>query len=139
MSLVIVLPLYLIPGANLPVYLALNGYLLGREYFELVAGQRLPPREMRRLRREQRGRLWLAGVVIAAMLMIPGFNLVAPVVAIAFMVHLVTPPVLRAGGGAGGRPAWVGEGVGNSTAERRKHLTSLNGMVIQRRQDFGIC
>jgi uncharacterized protein involved in cysteine biosynthesis len=99
----IALPLYLIPGANLPVYLALNGYLLGREYFELVAGQRLPPREMRRLRREQRDRLWLAGVVIAAMLMIPGFNLIAPIVAIAFMVHLVTPLVLRAGGGAGGR------------------------------------
>jgi uncharacterized protein involved in cysteine biosynthesis len=135
----VVLPLYLIPGANLPVYLALNGYLLGREYFELVAGQRLPPPEMRRLRREQRGRLWLAGAVIAGMLMIPGFNLVAPVVAIAFMVHLVMPLILHADGGADGRPAWVGEGVRNSTGGRRKRLTSLHGMVIQRRQDFGIC
>ena len=98
----IALPLYLIPGANLPVYLALNGYLLGREYFELVAGQRLPLREVSRLRREQRGRLWLAGVVIALMLLIPVFNLVAPVVAIAFMVHLVTPLVARAVRGANG-------------------------------------
>jgi CysZ protein len=92
----IALPLYLIPGANLPIYLALNGYLLGREYFELVAGQRLPLREVARLRREQRGRLWRAGVVTALMLLIPVFNLVAPVVAIAFMVHLVTPLLLRA-------------------------------------------
>ena len=98
----IALPLYLVPGANLPVYLALNGYLLGREYFELVAGQRLPLREVSRLRREQRGRLWLAGVVIALMLLVPIFNLVAPVVAIAFMVHLVTPLVARAAGSAGG-------------------------------------
>ena len=98
----IALPLYLIPGANLPVYLALNGYLLGREYFELVAGQRLPLREVARLRREQRGRLWRAGVLIAVMLLVPLFNLVAPVVAIAFMVHLVTPLVARAAGGAGG-------------------------------------
>src|SRR5918994_1602167 len=112
----IALPLYLIPGANLPIYLALNGYLLSREYFELVAGQRLPLREVARLRREQRGRLWLAGMVIAAMLLIPLFNLVAPVVAIAFMVHLVTPLLLRTPGGAGGRPASVGERAGNSTA-----------------------
>jgi uncharacterized protein involved in cysteine biosynthesis len=95
----IALPLYLIPGANLPLYLALNGYLLGREYFELVAGQRLPLREVARLRREQRGRLWLAGVVTASMLLIPVFNLVAPVVAIAFMVHLVPPLLSRAPGG----------------------------------------
>src|ERR671911_2039159 len=104
----IALPLYLIPGANLPIYLALNGYLLSREYFELVAGQRLPLREVSRLRREQRGRLWLAGVVIALMLLVPIFNLVAPVVAIAFMVHLVTPLVARAAGRAGGTlaPGW---------------------------------
>ena len=85
----LVLPFYLLPGANLPIYLGLNGYLLGREYFELVAGQRLRLRELARLRRQQRGRLWLAGVAIAAMLIVPVFNLVAPVVAIAFMVHLV--------------------------------------------------
>ena len=82
------LPLYLIPGANLLVYLALNGYLLGREYFELVAGRRLPAALVVGLRRRVRGRLWLAGAIIAAMLMVPGFNLIAPVVAIAFMVHL---------------------------------------------------
>ena len=51
----IALPLYLVPGANVPVYLALNGYLLGREYFTLVAGQRLPLGEMDQLRRRLRG------------------------------------------------------------------------------------
>jgi CysZ protein len=84
----LVLPLYLLPGANLLIYLALNGYLLGREYFELVAGRRLPGATVGALRRRRRGRLWLAGVIIAAMLAVPFFNLVAPVVAIAFMVHL---------------------------------------------------
>jgi len=84
----LVLPLYLIPGANLLIYLALNGYLLGREYFELVAARRLPGPTVSALRRRLRARLWLAGVVIAALLAVPGFNLVAPVVAIAFMVHL---------------------------------------------------
>jgi uncharacterized protein involved in cysteine biosynthesis len=84
----LVLPLYLLPGANLLIYLALNGYLLGREYFELVAGRRLPGATVSALRRRLRGRLWLAGAIIAALLTVPLFNLIAPVVAIAFMVHL---------------------------------------------------
>ena len=82
------LPLYLIPGVNLLLYLALNGYLLGREYIELVALRRLPGPTVAALRRRLRARFWLAGVVIAALLAVPGFNLIAPVVAIAFMVHL---------------------------------------------------
>jgi uncharacterized protein involved in cysteine biosynthesis len=84
----LVLPFYLLPGANLPIYLALNGYLLGREYFELVAGRRLPPRVVAELRRRWWGRVWVAGVIIAGMLTVPALNLVAPVVAIAFMVHV---------------------------------------------------
>jgi len=125
----VALPFYLLPGANLFIYLGLNGYLLGREYFELVAGQRLSLREVAQRRRQQRGRLWLAGVAIAAMLMVPVFNLVAPVVAIAFMVHLVAPLELRGSGRAAGPMSSVGEPPGNSTRERRKRLTSLGGIV----------
>jgi CysZ protein len=82
------LPLYLLPGPNILFYLALNGYLLGREYFELVAGRRLPWSKVAGMRQRVRGRLWLAGVAIALLLAVPVLNLVAPVVAIAFMVHL---------------------------------------------------
>lgn len=83
------LPLYfLLPGANLAIFLALNGYLLGREYFELVAQRRLPASEARQLQRQLRFRVWLAGAIIAMTLTIPVFNLVAPVAATAFMVHL---------------------------------------------------
>ncbi len=83
------LPLYLVlPGANVLIYLALNGYLLGREYFELVAGRRLPGFKVVAMRQWVRARLWLAGVAIALLLTVPVLNLVAPVVAIAFMVHL---------------------------------------------------
>ena len=84
----LVLPLYLLPGANLLIYLGLNGYLLGREYFELVAQRRLPARSVAALRRRRRARFWLAGIAIAALLAVPFVNLVGPVVATAFMVHL---------------------------------------------------
>lgn len=82
------LPLYLLPGPNVLIYLALNGYLLGREYFETVAQRRLEGRTVGVARRRARIRIWLAGVVIAMMLAIPLFNLVAPVLATAFMTHL---------------------------------------------------
>jgi CysZ protein len=82
------LPLYLVPGANLFVYIALNGYLLGREYFELVAQRRLDWRTLTAMRRACRIRLWWAGVWIAALLTVPLLNLIAPVIATCFMVHL---------------------------------------------------
>ncbi len=70
------------------VFLGLNGYLLGREYFELVAHRRVRAEEARALRKAHRARLFAAGVVIAALLTVPGVNLLAPVVATAAMVHL---------------------------------------------------
>lgn len=96
----LVLPLYLLPGPNIAIFLALNGYLLGREYFELVAQRRATASEARRLWRGARGRLFVSGVLIAAMLTVPLFNLVAPVVATAFMVHRFERLRRRAGGTA---------------------------------------
>jgi uncharacterized protein involved in cysteine biosynthesis len=79
------LPAYFVPLLNLPVWLAVNGYLVGREYAELVAARRLPPALAARLRRDNRLTFWLAGAVIAFLLAIPVVNLVAPVVGAAFM------------------------------------------------------
>ncbi len=70
------------------VFYAVNGYLLSREYFELVALRRIGPEEMRSLRRAHRGRLFMAGVVITLLLTVPLVNLLAPIVATAAMVHL---------------------------------------------------
>jgi hypothetical protein len=57
------------------------------------------------------------------------FHLVAPVVAIAFMVHLVVPLELRGSGRVGGPMSSVGEPAGHSTRERRNRLTSLDGIA----------
>lgn len=85
------LPLYLlllfIPGANLLLYYALNGYLFGREYLELVAIRRMPRDEARALRRRHGGSIFVAGAVIALLLTLPLINIVTPVVATAFMLH----------------------------------------------------
>jgi len=70
------------------VFYGLNGYLVGREYFELVALRRLPWREVRQLRRRHRLSVLIAGVAIAGMLSIPLVNWLTPVIAVAFMVHI---------------------------------------------------
>jgi CysZ protein len=84
----LVLPVYLfVPGINLFVFLGLNGYLFGREYFEVVALRRLEPMAARALRRRFAGRVFLAGVTIAGLFAVPFVNLLAPVIATAFMLH----------------------------------------------------
>lgn len=86
------LPLYLlllfIPPLNLFVFYGINGYLLGREYFELVAVRRLESPAARRLRRRYRGKTFLAGVIITFLFSIPIVNLLAPIVATGLLVHV---------------------------------------------------
>jgi len=87
------LPLFLLliflPPFNFFVFYALNGYLLGREYYELVAHRRMDPQGAFRLRRAVGAQLFVTGVVIAMMTSVPGLNLIVPIVATAAMVHLV--------------------------------------------------
>ncbi len=85
------LPVYLalmVTGLGILAFYAVNGYLLSREYFELVALRRMPAEEARIMRKAHMGTLWLAGAGITFLLSVPVVNLVAPVLATAFMVHL---------------------------------------------------
>jgi uncharacterized protein involved in cysteine biosynthesis len=82
------LPLYFVPVMNLLAFYAINGYLLGREYVELVASRRLAPDAVRALRRRHRLKLFGAGVTIALLLTVPVVNLLTPVIATVFMVHV---------------------------------------------------
>lgn len=86
------LPLYLIfiffPPLSLALFYVLNGYLAGREYFELVGLRRLDETAARMLRRTNSGVLFLSGVVITLLSTIPIVNLLTPVLATAFMTHV---------------------------------------------------
>lgn len=96
---VIALPIYmlLVPPVNVIVFYGVNGYLLGREYFEVVAVRRLDRARVKALRRAYAGRVIAAGVVIAVLMTVPVVNLLAPVIAAAFMVHVVERIRRRAG------------------------------------------
>jgi CysZ protein len=94
---VIALFLLLVPGVNLIAFYAGNGYLLGREYFEMVAMRHLPAEEARRLRKDNMSYVWLCGLIIAALASVPIANLLTPLFATAFMVHIYKRLARRAG------------------------------------------
>jgi len=88
----IALPFYLIlmvTGIGAPIlYYIVNGYLVGREFFEVVAFRRLPPDLARSLRRSHRARILLYGAGTVFLMNIPFVNLITPVLATAAMVHV---------------------------------------------------
>lgn len=81
--------LYPVAGPATPlVFWGVNGFLLGREYFTLVAQRRLSPEDAKAMRRRNRWRIWLAGTLMAAPLSLPLVNLVIPVLGVATFTHL---------------------------------------------------
>jgi CysZ protein len=86
---VLALPLYIFfPVINIVVFFGINGYLIGREYFEAVASRRLEPALVKAMWRYYRVRLVIAGAIIAFLLSVPVLNLAAPLIGVAFMLHL---------------------------------------------------
>lgn len=82
------LMLLLVPGINLVAFFLVNGYLLGREFFEFAANRFMPPQEARRLRKAHGSTVFIGGLVIAALLAVPILNLITPIFATIFMMHL---------------------------------------------------
>lgn len=93
---IVALFLLLVPGVNIVAFYVANGYLLGREYFELAAFRHMPLEEARRLRQQNGMRVFLSGLVIAVLVSIPIVNLLTPLFATAFMVHTFKDVASRA-------------------------------------------
>lgn len=86
---VLLLPLLFLGPVYPVAWVCVQGLLLGREYFELVALRRLPPAEAAALRRQCRGSAFGMGAVAALLLMVPFVNLLVPFALAGGMVHLV--------------------------------------------------
>ena len=85
---IVALALTVFTGIGVASFFVLNGYLFGREYFELAAMRHLPPPQARELRRRHRWRVYLAGGVISAFVAVPILNLLTPLFATAFITRL---------------------------------------------------
>ena len=82
------LALLLVPFVNLFAFFIINGYLLGREFFEFAAMRHLPEDDAKALRKRHAPTVFVAGILVAALLAVPIVNLAVPIFAAAMMVHL---------------------------------------------------
>jgi uncharacterized protein involved in cysteine biosynthesis len=70
------------------LFWAVNGYLLGREFFQMAAMRREGRDGANRLRRRHAGQVWLAGTLMAVPLSVPLVNLLIPVLGAATFTHM---------------------------------------------------
>jgi CysZ protein len=85
----VALILLLFVGPLAPVlFWAVNGYLLGREFFQMAAIRREGREGANRLRRRHAGQIWLAGTLMAVPLSVPLVNLFIPVLGAATFTHM---------------------------------------------------
>lgn len=70
------------------IFWAVNGFLLGREYYTLAAMRRVGRKRAKELRRKHFLTIWAAGILMAMPLSIPLVNLVIPILGAATFTHL---------------------------------------------------
>ena len=83
----LILYLMLPPFAPL-IFWAMNGFLLGREYFTVAAMRRVGRVRAAELRRRHLPTIWLAGTLMALPLTVPLVNLLVPILGAATFTHL---------------------------------------------------
>lgn len=76
------------PFAAIFIFYALNGYLLGREYFQLAAMRRIGRPAAKALRKKHSTKIWAAGCLMAVPLSFPLVNLIIPILGAATFTHL---------------------------------------------------
>ena len=94
-NIVAVLLYVMLPFAAIFIFWALNGFLLGREYFQIAAMRRLGREGAKQARKEHFGLIWLAGCLMAVPLTVPLLNLFIPILGAATFTHLFHQTQMR--------------------------------------------
>ncbi|WP_424944726.1 EI24 domain-containing protein [Aliiroseovarius crassostreae] len=85
----IALILFFFVGPLAPIlFYAVNGYLLGREYFTMAAMRRMERDAAHSLRKRHNTQIWMAGTMMAVPLSIPLVNLLIPILGAATFTHM---------------------------------------------------
>jgi len=85
--LAIILYVIFTPAAPF-IFWGLNGYLLGMEYYTLVAIRRVGRKGAKQMRRKHLLTIWLAGILMALPLSVPLVNLLIPILGAATFTHI---------------------------------------------------
>lgn len=88
LSIPIYMFLFFLSPLNLVYFYIFSGYLIGREYFELVAFRRLNGKTVKELLRNNRYPIFIVGLILTASMTIPIVNLFSPIFCTALMTHI---------------------------------------------------
>ena len=69
------------------VFWATNGYLMGREYFQMAAMRRMPRAQAQELFHRHQGSIWTAGILMAIPMSIPMVGLFIPILGADTFTH----------------------------------------------------
>lgn len=86
---------FLLIGIGAIAMLLANSYLLSREFFEMASLRHLPRNDAARLRRRHSRRIFIAGLLPAALAFVPFANLIVPLFSTSYFTHLyksLAPP-----------------------------------------------
>lgn len=88
----ILTPIYLlglfVPGLSFIVFYVANGYLLGREMFEVVSCRHLTLEKSKQLRNANSSKITWLGIMIVVLSTVPLANLCIPIFGIVVMIHI---------------------------------------------------
>ncbi len=84
----VVLALAIFTGVGLVAFFILNGYLLGREYFELAAMRHVSAAEARFHFQRNLPMVFFAGVVVSGFVAVPVLNLLTPLFATSLLIRV---------------------------------------------------
>jgi len=91
-ALVLLVNLLLLPilffGIGALLMAVANAYLLGREYFGMIAMRHMPIRQANELRKANMGRIFAAGLIPAGLVLIPFVNVLVPLFSTSYFVHI---------------------------------------------------
>ena len=91
--LILVINLMLLPtlffGIGIFLMAMANAYLLGREYFTMVAMRHMPAQDANAMRKYYMGRIFAAGLIPAGLSMVPFLSILVPIFSTAYFVHIV--------------------------------------------------
>jgi CysZ protein len=76
-------------GIGILAFFFANAYLLSREYFETLAMRFMPPLEAKALRRKHALKIFLYGLPLGGLMLIPLFNLLTPLLGLTLLSHAV--------------------------------------------------
>ena len=85
---IIVLPLVFFAGFGAVLLVIANAYLISRQYFEMAATRFMSPKAATALRQKNGRMIFFAGLIPALISLIPIVNLIVPLFATSYFVHI---------------------------------------------------